>query len=209
MTKRHNLRGHTAKLLGHVALGGAAASACLCLGTQILTLNPRHSPSSPSSGNPRIQIPFIKSVTPQTKQHLSRLAVAMATPFSRSLQPGSLYNKWSLMDTAICVSGIKTRCPPVHTWRSVTSFHCRPIISELNPIINFHPSSDRWHYIPSLQAHRGTTLTMLPTDIWTQRSTDKWIGSIWMLINCMRRGGSSRFPLPAPCDEHSSVYPQP
>lgn len=72
---------------------------------------------SPSLGDPHAQIAPVESVTAQTEQHRSLLAVAMVTPFSRSLQSGYPYNERSLMETAIWVRVTQTWCPPVHAKR--------------------------------------------------------------------------------------------
>lgn len=115
----------------------------------------------------------------------------MATPFSRSLQPGSLYDKWSLMDTA---TDTETWCLPVHIWdwKYASVFvpahfdHADIVFSKLNLINNVHLSS--WPNMLKLGVQRGQTHIH-------KYSVDGWMGSIWGLINSMHRAGSGRFPL--------------
>lgn len=104
-------------------------------GTQILTLNRLHSPSSPSLGNP--------PTCAHTPLHQERHTTDQIAPLAACCchgnsifqkppsKPGSLYDKRSLMDTATCVRGMEMWCPPENTKlrASLTFCRCWPIFS--------------------------------------------------------------------------------
>lgn len=112
----------------------------------------------------------------------------MATPFSRSLQPRSLYDKWSLMVTA---TDTETWCLPVHTWYwkyanvfIPTHFDQTDVFSKLNLISKVHLAS--WPNMLKFGVQHGRTHIH-------KYSVSGWIDSIWGLINSMHKAGSGRF----------------
>lgn len=158
-------RAHTLKLAGHAELGGASCSVVLVpRGHGDTNFKPPrlHSPPSPSLGNPpqpARTLPSIKSVTPQTKYHLSRLAVAMATPFSRSLHPSlGLYtiNGLSWIQRRVweawrCDVHLKTRnCARLSRSAGVGQYF-------LHQNHRVYPPAERWHFKLQLQTHHDTT----------------------------------------------------
>lgn len=115
----------------------------------------------------------------------------MATPFSRSLQPGSLYDKWSLMDTALRVRGMEIWCPPVQPPRCK-----RQSCGRLS-----HSAGVGQYFLNQITVficqQNADILSCNYRLIITQCNADKWMDCIWRLINSMHRAGSGRDLLPS------------
>lgn len=89
------------------------------------------------------------------------------------------------MDTATCVRGMETWCPPENT--KLRASHVLPVLANIFCI----------KITEFVHQQNADILSCNYRLIMTQHNADKWMDCIWRLINSTHRAGSGGDPLPS------------
>lgn len=89
------------------------------------------------------------------------------------------------MDTATCVRGMETWCPPENT--KLRASHILPVLANIFCI----------KITEFVRQQNADILSCNYRLIMTQHNADKWMDCIWRLINSTHRAGSGGDPLPS------------
>lgn len=216
---RYSLCSHVRKLPGHVVPGGSAASARFSreTGSNFKHRHNPHSPntlpSSPSLGDPHKPDPLRRERHGEDRAASFTACCCHGNSVFQKPPSLGLYTIKKKIKKNPASRGYRDLC---ERRRGVMSTCAHMALCHLIFFLGADPYSYSmltviWsvNFTVWLQALRDTTLTHTSHTLKHNVTLIKWMGSIGRLINSTHRAGSGRFPLPSPCHEHSSVYPQP